>query len=267
MDPAPSARLLWLPGARRRKSGGVLDDIGQQIVGGTFAPGEVLPTEAELAERFAVSRSSLREALWALAQKGLIEARARRGTQVLGKDHWDLLDPDVLRWMATGPPDPEFLIDLLEVRTFIEPAAARLAAQRATPAQILEIERAFRGMAAALPDDIAGCCEHDLAFHQNIIVAARNVVLRRLAMAIRTALLALFKTSANARESYENSLAEHGAVAVAIRSRAPAAAESAMRDLLAGTARDLVPALGPASAASLNAVARPVAKPRGGARR
>ncbi len=230
-------------------------------------PGELLPIESELAERCGVSRSSLREGLWSLTQKGLIEPRARRGTQVLGKDHWDLLDPDVLRWLAAAPPDPEFLIDLLEVRTFIEPEAARLAAQRATPAQILEIERAFRGMADALPHDVEACCQHDLAFHQSIIVAARNVVLRRLAMAIRTALLALFKTSANARESYENSLAEHRAVAIAIRNRAPAAAANAMRDLLAGTARDLAPALGAASADSLNAVAPAPRKPRGVTRR
>ena len=243
--------------ARRRKSGGVLDKLGQEIVMGAFARSQLLPTEAELADRFAVSRSSLREALWALAQKGLVEARARRGTEILGKHRWDLLDRDVLRWVAAAPPDAEFLIDLLELRTFIEPAAARLAAQRATPAQILEIEQAFRGMAASLPDDVEACCRYDLAFHENIIVAAGNVMLRRLGMTIRTALLALFKTSADARESYESSLAEHRAVAIAIRSRAPAKAEKAMRDLLAGTARDLAPALGANDARSLTAVARP----------
>jgi len=97
-------------------------------------------------------------------------------------------------------------------------------------------------MAGALPDDVEGCCRHDLAFHELIIAATGNRLLIRFADAIRTALLAAFRLSSNARESYENSLAEHWAVAAAIRRRAPEDAERAMRDLLAGTARDLAPA-------------------------
>jgi GntR family galactonate operon transcriptional repressor len=229
----------------RRKADSVLDRIGQQIVSGHLAPGHRLPTEMELARQLGISRPSLREALMALARKGLVEARARRGTTALGKEHWDVLDPDVLRWMASAPPDPAFLIVLLEARNLFEPAAARLAAQRATPAQIVEIERAYRDMAAALPDDLDSCCRHDLALHEGIIAASGNVLLIRLAATIRTALLSLIRISSDARESYENSLAEHHAVVAAIRQRAPEAAEQAMRRLLAGTARDLAPAIEP----------------------
>jgi GntR family galactonate operon transcriptional repressor len=230
---------------RRRKADGVLDRIGQQIVSGQVASGDRLPTEMELARRLGISRPSLREALNALSRKGLVEARARRGTTALGKELWDFLDPDVLRWMAAAPPDPEFLIVLLEARNIFEPAAARLAAQRATPAQIVAIERAYRDMAAALPDDFEACCRHDLALHEGIIAASGNVLLIRLAATIRTALLSLIQISADARESYENSLAEHHAVVAAIRQRAPEEAEQSMRRLLAGTARDLAPAIEP----------------------
>ena len=63
------------------------------------------------------------------------------------------------------------------------------------------------------------------------------------AAAIRTALLACVRIASSAREtSSENSLAEHGAVAAAIRRRDPVEAEQAMRNLLAGTIRDLAPA-------------------------
>lgn len=244
----------------RRKSGGVMNVLGGRIVAGAIANGAFLPTEAELAAQFGISRPSLREALWMLARKGLIEARARRGTRVLDRAHWDLLDPDVLRWMEAAPPDPAFLIGLLEVRTFIEPEAARLAAMRATPEEVEGISDAYKGMVASLPHDPEACCLNDLTFHENIMIAAHNVVLRRLAMAIRTALLVLFKTSSAKRESYEHSLAEHGAVAAAIGERDPAAAMRAMRALLAGTARDLGPALGPSSAGPLSAVAAPVAE-------
>lgn len=229
----------------RRKADDVIDDLGAQILAGRFRPGGRLPTETELGHQFGVSRPSLREGLKALARKGLVESRTRRGTIVLPKEQWNVLDSDVLRWMAAAPPDPEFLIGLLEARTVFEPAAARLAAERASPAQIVEIERAYRAMAASLPHDVEGCCQHDLALHEGIIGASGNVILRRLATAIRTALLTLFRTSANARESYENSLAEHWAVVAAIRKRAPEEAEAAMRRLLAGTARDLAPAFSP----------------------
>ncbi len=228
----------------RPKSHRVVDTLGQRIVGGALAPGALLPTETELAERLRISRTSLRQGLHALAQKGLIEGRTRRGTTVNERARWHMLDPDVLRWIALSPPDPAFFIDLLDVRAIFEPAAARMAASRANAAQILGIEEAFRGMADALPDDVEDCCRHDLEFHERIIAATGNPLLIGFAVAIRTALLAAFRLSSNARKSYENSLAEHWAVAAAIRKRAPQEAEDAMRHLLAGTARDLAPAYG-----------------------
>lgn len=220
----------------------VCDAVGRDIIAGRLQPGGLLPIEADLARELEVSRPSLREGLRALAAKGLVETRTRRGTIVRPKECWDILDPDVLAWMADAPPDQEFLMALLELRTSIEPAAARLAAQRASPRQVLEIEESYRAMAASLPDDIEACCQHDLDLHERIIAAAGNVFLARFAAVIRTALRTSFVVSYNARESYQNSLAEHWAVADAIRRREPGEAERAMRLLLKGTARDLAPA-------------------------
>jgi GntR family transcriptional regulator, galactonate operon transcriptional repressor len=227
------------------KAQGVLNNLGELIVTGSYPPGSRLPTEEALVRKLAVSRASLREGLKALARKGLIEQRARRGTTVLAKSQWDMLDPDILRWMAAGPPDEEFLIGLLEARLILEPAAARLAAQRASAAQIVEIERAFRGMADWVVRDFDRCCQHDLVFHEAILRASGNILLSRLAVAIRAALLSIIRTATNVRKSYQDSLADHWAVAVAIRDRAPEQAEAAMRALLAGTARDLKPAFQP----------------------
>ncbi len=237
-----STRRASTAGARRFKSEGVVDTLGLEIVSGKRQPGDLLPTEVELAQRLGISRPSLREGLRALAQKGLVEGRTRRGTTINAKERWNVLDPDVLRWYAAAPPDPEFLMDLLDVREIFEPAAARMAAARATPEEIVGIETAFRAMANALPADIDACCRHDLDFHERIIAATGNRLLVRIAAAIRTALLAAFRVSSNARASYENSLAEHWAVAQAIRRRSPDEADRAMRQLLAGTARDLAPA-------------------------
>ena len=131
---------------------------------------------------------------------------------------------------------------LLEMRKIIEPATARLAAQRATAKQIVEIQQSCRAMADALPDDIEACCRHDLDLHQLIIAAAGNVFLSRFAVAIRAVLLASFRISAHERPSFERSLTEHWAVTDAISRRDPNEAESAMRTLLAGAERDLAPA-------------------------
>ena len=229
----------------RGKAGRVLDRLGQAIVGGRYAAGDRLPTEDELARKFGVSRPSLREGLKALARKGLVESRTRRGTIALGSEHWDRLDADVLRWTAASPPDHAFLLSLIELRSILEPAAARLAASRATPAQILEIEAAYQGMVDSLPHELDACHQHDLAFHRAIFAACGNAMLQRLYDAISALLLTLFRASTQARESYESSLAEHGAVAVAIRRRQPDEAERAMHKLLNGTVRDLEPAFTP----------------------
>jgi DNA-binding FadR family transcriptional regulator len=229
----------------RGKADRVLDRLGQAIVGGRYAAGDRLPTEDELARKFGISRPSLREGLKALARKGLVESRTRRGTIALGSEHWDRLDADVLRWTASSPPDHAFLLSVIELRSIMEPAAARLAASRASAAQILEIESAYQGMVDALPHDVDACHHHDLAFHRSIFAACGNALLQRFYDAISALLLTLFRASTQARESYENSLAEHGAVAIAIRRRQPEEAEKAMQKLLAGTVRDLEPAFKP----------------------
>jgi len=227
---------------REFKSHGILNDLGVQIVSGRLGAGALLPREADLSRRWRISRPSVREALKALAQKGLIEPRTQRGTTVNAKHSWNVLDADVLRWIAAAPPDRDFYRELLELRTIVEPMAARLAAQRARHETILALERTYQAMANALPAHLEACVQHDLALHELIIMASGNRWLMALATTIRTALLAAFRLSTNARKSYANSLAEHWAVVTAIRNRSPDDAAQAMRELLAGTARDIAPA-------------------------
>ena len=197
---AASSTASARPQDNRPKWFAVCDAVGRDILEGKLAPGALLPTEAELGRKLRVSRPSLREGLRALAAKGLVETRTRRGTVVRPKECWDILDPDVLAWMANAPPDQEFLMALLELRTSIEPAAARLAAQRASPRQVIALEESYRGMAASLPDDLEGCCKHDLDLHEGIIAAAGNIFLSRFAAVIRIALRTSFLVSYDARE-------------------------------------------------------------------
>ena len=102
--------------------------LGCEIVGGVFPPGTLLPNEAEMRSRFAVSRTALREAYSVLAAKGLILPRPKIGTRVRPKADWNMLDPEVLTWHLEAVPNEEFISELYALRHMIEPEAAAAAA-------------------------------------------------------------------------------------------------------------------------------------------
>jgi DNA-binding FadR family transcriptional regulator len=120
---------------RRGAHGETVYEIGRRIVGGELKPGDLLP-EGELIAELDISRTVLREAIKVLGAKGLVEARPRIGTKVSPRSHWRLMDPDVLAWQTEYGFDELFLRNLAEVRSLIEPGAARLAAERASEEEI-----------------------------------------------------------------------------------------------------------------------------------
>ncbi len=131
----------------------IIDDLGQEIVSGGLKPGERLHSDLELIERFAASRTAIREAMKVLSTKGLIEARQRAGTRVRPRAEWDLLDTDVLGWHTPDAINDTFLKDLEELRELIEPEAAGLAAMRAVIGRAkVELRRRRTRVAIALRD-------------------------------------------------------------------------------------------------------------------
>src|SRR6185436_17972491 len=96
-----------------------------------------------------VSLTALREALKVLTAKGLVDARQKRGTFVRPRADWQLLDAEVIRWQFAERADPKLLDELHEVRGIVEPAAARLAAERATDDDITTLEGALTAMLEA----------------------------------------------------------------------------------------------------------------------
>ena len=149
-----------------------IDKIKEMIVGGQLRPGDRLPRGADLAKRLGLSRNSLREAVKALCLVRVLEVRHGDGTFV------STLDPAVLRETVSfvvdvhrGDTDAAFL----EVRRILEPAAAGLAAQRITEAELV----ALRAVVDALP----ACPTVDEAvangdeFHRRIARCAGNEVL------------------------------------------------------------------------------------------
>ena len=119
--------------------GHTLDILGQAILSGRYAVGASLPPEPVLCEELGVSRTVVREAIKSLVAKGLIFTGPKVGTRVLTDDQWNWFDPDVITWQAQAGLTPEFLRDLQELRLVVEPAAVRMAAEKATASDIAEI--------------------------------------------------------------------------------------------------------------------------------
>ena len=206
--------------------------LGAWVLGGRYAPGEVLPREDELAATLGVGRGSVREAVKTLAAKGLLETRPRVGVRVRAREDWRLLDAAVLAWHPDIAGDAGLLAGLIEARRVIEPAAAELAARRATAADLATIEAAYLAMRAAIPGDFAACREADLAFHAGIVAASRNVVLKGLVGPIEAALRAVFAVTNPMMTACSPALAAHGEVLDRIRLRDTGGARLAMERLL-----------------------------------
>ena len=205
--------------------------LGLRIVQGEFPEGRTLPTESELCVELSVSRTALREAMKALAAKGLVESRPKTGTRVCERRNWNLLDPDILAWLYTAGLNRDHYDALSEVRRIVEPAAARLAARRASEEDLGKIRRAFQGLCDAGEDVEAGI-EPDVKFHLSILEAAGNPFLAPLGALIRSALAESFRLSSSLPDAQQRSLQRHGAVLEAIEAGDGAAAEAAMRTLI-----------------------------------
>jgi DNA-binding FadR family transcriptional regulator len=107
----------------------VINEVGRAIVAGEMPVGSGLPNDAEMMDRFGVSRTVLREALKTLEAKGLVEARAKVGTRVLPQSRWNLFDRQILAWKLESNPSQAFLQSFRIVRESLEVQSARLAAQ------------------------------------------------------------------------------------------------------------------------------------------
>jgi DNA-binding FadR family transcriptional regulator len=219
---------------RRSHTARVIRELGTAIVAGKFPQNSLLPGDAELTERFKVSRTVLREATKTLAGKGLIQAKARIGTRVRPRSEWNLFDPDVLIWHVASGVEPDFLLHLSEMRIALEPEAAALAAERRTREQLAEIQRWAEAMGA--PGITAEeFVRADLALHLAVAAAAANPFLRSISTLIEVALVAVLTVSQPVRDPLRlaRSVAQHRAVADAIAGHDAEGARTAMRAVIA----------------------------------
>ncbi|MGH8035890.1 MAG: FadR/GntR family transcriptional regulator, partial [Lysobacterales bacterium] len=174
--------------------GNTVDHLGEAIIAGRYGVGASLPPEPVLCAELGVSRTVVREAVKSLIAKGLITTGPKVGTRVLPADQWNWFDPDVITWQSKAGLTPEFLRDLQDLRRVVEPAAMRLAAQRATAQDITEVELAYAGMKRAIEEG-GDYVTHDLHFHQGLLRACRNRMLVQMSKALGALLRTSFEIS------------------------------------------------------------------------
>jgi DNA-binding FadR family transcriptional regulator len=206
--------------------GNTVDHLGAAIVAGRYAAGASVPPEPALCDELGVSRTVVREAVKSLVAKGLVTTGPKVGTRVLPSENWNWFDPDVVAWQSKAGLTREFLRDLQDLRRVVEPAAVRMAAERATAADIADIEAAFKGMRRSVEEG-GDYVTYDLQFHQGLLKACHNRMLVQMSNALGPLLRTSFEISTTRSDGPRLSLPLHRAVLDAVIARNPAKAEKA----------------------------------------
>jgi GntR family transcriptional regulator, transcriptional repressor for pyruvate dehydrogenase complex len=206
----------------------IVDQIQQQILSGALKPGDQIPAERDLAERFGVSRTAVREAIKSLTEKGLIDVFVGRGTFVTNLSTDRVVESITLLLRN----EQHNVASLQEARELLEIPTARLAAARRSDANIARlraIESEIEEEQSLSPRLVDG----DTEFHVEVARATGNPVLVLLSQTI----VALLRTERLYREDSEGSLAAafagHREIVDAIEDCDGARAERAMTEHLA----------------------------------
>lgn len=223
----------------------IRDQLEDDIVNGRLQPGEQVQVE-QLMGRFSVSRTPVREALQQLEASGLVEVRPKRGTYV----------------SRLGVTE---LFQMFEVMAELEAMCARLAARRAQPGQLQEIQKALtRCEEAASSGDTADAYYYaNEQFHQLVYHACGNSFLVQQTMSLKNRLKPYRRLQLRLRDRISHSLAEHRAIASALMAADPVAAGDAARDhvLIQGQRFVDLVCLSEASAPPASLTAMPKAHP------
>jgi GntR family transcriptional repressor for pyruvate dehydrogenase complex len=206
----------------------IVQQIEDSVLKGTLKPGDQLPAERDLAERFGVSRTAVREAVKALREKGLVEAYSGRGTFITNGTSQAIrqsLD------LMTRIGQPEGSTQLAEVRAILEPEIAALAASRAEEQHLVLMREAVAIMDRS-PDDPDAFIEADLDFHLCLAEAAANPVILSLIDSIvgllREQRLRIFHVDRGPQRGQYH----HKRILEAVELRDPGKARNAMREHL-----------------------------------
>ena len=192
-----------------------IDKIKEMLLAGELRPGDRLPPEKDLADRLGLSRSSLREAVKALELIRVLDVRRGDGTYVT------TLEPKLLNealGFIVELHQARGVVELLEVRRMLEPAAAAVAAHRIDLAGLAELRASMAGITEET--SVEELVEHDAEFHRIIAAQAGNSYLSSLLEALSSQTLrARIWRGLTEEQAVARTLAEHDAIADALEQR------------------------------------------------
>ena len=205
----------------------IIEQIKNTIIEGSLKPGDILPSERELAERFSVGRTTVREALKALSYTRVIK-KVREGT-IVNRNISNFFIDSLTEMLILKHLDFE---DLFETRKILEVKLAGLAAQRATIEDVEMIENILKKMSEKANQNPYEFVTEDIKFHESIAEAAQNRVLYEVFIAVRLLLKKAQEEVIKYPGITERSLKYHEKIFKAIKMQNVSKAERAMFDHL-----------------------------------
>jgi DNA-binding FadR family transcriptional regulator len=221
--PSGDESRLITPIKKTRIAEEVADRIRVLMLDGTFPPGEPLPSERHLAERFGVSRGSIRDALRTLETIGLLETRHGQGTF----PHELSVDRLVAPLASVMAYRSDLQDELLDVRRMFEPAVARVAALRATEEDLADLGRILDTQRQKVKIGQSAIVE-DTAFHAILARSTRNRVVMSIMATLNDLLVESRTQSLRQKGRPARSVDGHEAVVAAMRRRDAEGASQAM---------------------------------------
>jgi DNA-binding FadR family transcriptional regulator len=217
----------------------VVDRLGLAVSAGELPSGTAVRIE-ELEARYGVSRSVVREAIRVLASMGMVNSRRRVGVQILPATEWNLYDPQVIRWRLASPGRIAQLRSLTELRTAIEPEAARLAAIRAPLADASSLMGlAGKMWAAGRAGDAAEFLALDIRFHRLVLASSGNEMFGKLHTLVTEVLTGRTQYGLMPHNPHEEALQLHVDIASGIQRGNPDEAQAAMLKIMQRAMREM----------------------------
>lgn len=222
------------PITRRALHQQVAESLRELIVEGKFQRGDALPPERELAQRFGVSRATVREALRTLQMWGLVEARQGGGNFVCAPSIEHIITP----LSTIIQHNRQLQEELMDARFIFEPSVCWLAAQRRTESDLALIDSILERQRRRVEQGELAV-EEDSAFHLALAEATHNQVVPRLIETINDLLLESRLRSLRTPDRPRRSLEGHLRIAAALRAGDADTARQAMRDHISEIAASL----------------------------
>lgn len=230
-DKKPSTDKSQAPIVRQKLSDQVFDRLWELVQSGELAPGDFMPSERDLMERFSVGRPAVREALQSLANKGVISishGERSKVNKLTAGIAFDQVDNIARLLLSTEPSNLEHL---KELRKILEAGSMRIAAQQCTPADIAKLRDLVTDQRSKLGQDQA-FIEADIAFHVAISEITGNPLIQSVTQAMLSWLFQYYKPLLHWSGREDTTLLEHDRIVDSLESHNIDGALNMMKDHL-----------------------------------